>query len=121
MVQVLNSTSIKNLRRRDIILVPFPFSDQTGSKRRPALVISSDKFNATYEDVVVLAITSFCDGEPYEISIKPQDWKDGLYSQSYVKAWAISAIDKSLVIKRIGKLTPARYEDAIKKMKEIIG
>jgi len=121
MEQVLNSTSIKNLRRRDIILVPFPFSDQTGSKRRPALVISSDKSNANSEDVVVLAITSFCDEEPYEIFIKPQDWKYGLYSQSYVKAWAIGVIDRSLIIKQIGRLAPARYDEVIKKMKEIIG
>ncbi|MFH0927615.1 MAG: type II toxin-antitoxin system PemK/MazF family toxin [Candidatus Micrarchaeota archaeon] len=107
--------------RRDIVLVPFPFSDQSGSKRRPALIVSSDKFNAKSEDVVALAITSFCDGEPYEIAIKAEDWKDGLYSESYVKAWAIGAIDKGLVIKRIGRLAPARYEEAVGKMREIIG
>ena len=31
----------------DVILVPFPFSDQTTSKKRPAVIISSNKYNDT--------------------------------------------------------------------------
>ncbi len=121
MEQILNQPPAPNHRRRDIVLVPFPFSDQMSSKRRPALIVSSDKFNAQSADVVALAITSFSDGEPYEVAIRPEDWKDGLYSESYVKAWAIGAIDKSIVIKRIGRLALARYEETVGKMREIIG
>jgi len=112
---------VLNIRRRDIVLVPFPFSDQTGSKRRPALVVSSDKFNAQSADVVALAITSFSDDDSYEVLIKPEDWKDGLYSESYVKAWAICVIDKRLVIKRIGRLALVKYEEAVGKTREILG
>ena len=31
----------------DIVLVPFPFSDQTATKKRPAVIISSDRYNNT--------------------------------------------------------------------------
>jgi mRNA interferase MazF len=42
----------------DIVLVPFPFSDQTTSKRRPAVVISSAAYHAAYMDLIVMAVTS---------------------------------------------------------------
>jgi mRNA interferase MazF len=42
----------------DIILVPFPFTDQTSTKKRPAVVISSDVYNQEHPDLIVMAITS---------------------------------------------------------------
>jgi len=42
----------------NIILVPFPSTDQTASKRRPAVVVSSRADNLTRPDVVVMAVTS---------------------------------------------------------------
>ena len=45
-------------KRGDIILVPFPFTDLSSSKRRPALVISPESFNERMQDLVVVAITS---------------------------------------------------------------
>ena len=48
-------------RRGDIVLVPFPFTDFTALKQRPAVVISSDKFNASRDDVILIALTSQID------------------------------------------------------------
>ena len=45
-------------RQGDIVLVSFPFTDLTSSKRRPALVLSPDSFNAVGEDLVLAAVTS---------------------------------------------------------------
>ena len=39
-------------RQGDIVLVSFPFTDLTSSKRRPALILSPDSFNAAGEDLV---------------------------------------------------------------------
>jgi mRNA interferase MazF len=41
-----------------VVLVPFPFTDQSASKRRPAVIVSSRAFNETRLDVVVMAVTS---------------------------------------------------------------
>jgi mRNA interferase MazF len=45
-------------RRGDIVLVPFPFSDQTTVKKRPAVIISSARFNAASQDIIIMAVTS---------------------------------------------------------------
>jgi mRNA interferase MazF len=42
----------------DTVLVPFPFTSQTASKKRPAVVVSSHAYNVAKPDVVVMAITS---------------------------------------------------------------
>ena len=42
----------------DVVLVPFPFTDQTSSKRRPAVIVSSDAYHQRGPDVIVMAITS---------------------------------------------------------------
>jgi hypothetical protein len=41
-----------------IVLVPFPFTDQTASKQRPAVVVSTDAYNAARPDTILMAITS---------------------------------------------------------------
>ena len=42
----------------DVLLLPFPFTDQTGVKKRPAVVVSSKAYNQSHLDVVVMAITT---------------------------------------------------------------
>ena len=42
----------------DVVLVPFPFTNQLGSKQRPAVVVSRRTYNASKPDVVIMAITS---------------------------------------------------------------
>ncbi len=104
---------------RDIILIPFPFSDQSGMKKRPALILSNEKFNHS-NDIIACAITSNKDSI-FLIPIKPEDWKDGVYSESYVKTGNIITIDKDLVIKRIGRLSAERFNEVLSNVKELIG
>lgn len=42
----------------DVVLVPFPFTNQTASKQRPAVVVSKRAYNGSKSDIVIMAITS---------------------------------------------------------------
>ena len=46
------------MEQRDLLLVPFPFSDQSGRKVRPVIVISNNDFNRHSEDAIVVGVTS---------------------------------------------------------------
>ena len=102
------------LRQKDIILVPFAFSNQSDSQVRPVLVISSDKFNANSLDLVAVGITSNPDIDGI-IPIKPEDWKDGVYSESYIRVSNVSTVEKKIVHKRIGKLSNERFRDVMER------
>ena len=45
-----------NYKRGDVILVPFPFSDQSTTKKRPAVIISSNNYNNISPDIIIMAI-----------------------------------------------------------------
>lgn len=62
-----------NVSQRDIILINFPFSDLTGTKVRPALVVSNDRYSSTSLDAVVLAITSNLSPSEYKVFIENRD------------------------------------------------
>jgi len=42
----------------DVILVPFPFTDQAGAKQRPAVIVSSARYNTERPDLILMAVTS---------------------------------------------------------------
>ena len=48
----------------DILLVPFPFTDQTTNERRPAVVVSSDAYHRERPDLIILAVTSQARPQP---------------------------------------------------------
>jgi mRNA interferase MazF len=70
---MLSTTTYK---RGDIVLVSFPFTDLSSSKRRPALVVSPDAFNETTSDLVLAAITSQI-SEDTSLTIVESDCVDG--------------------------------------------
>ncbi|MBI4152066.1 type II toxin-antitoxin system PemK/MazF family toxin [Candidatus Woesearchaeota archaeon] len=45
------------ITQREIVLLPFPYSDLSGKKIRPVIVVSNDKFNSSSKDLIVCAIT----------------------------------------------------------------
>jgi mRNA interferase MazF len=104
------------LKRKDIILVPFPFSDLSSQKRRPAVIMSKDGFNEESPDVLVCAITSNISDADTSVLIKPEDWKDGLYSESCVKVATIMSIEKTMAVKKIGRLGTERFNEVKRKV-----
>jgi len=108
------------IEQGDLLLVPFPFSDQSGKKVRPVIVISNEKFNENSEDVLVVGVTSSSSRDAYTINLANKDLDGGnLLTPCYVKIENILKIDKELVIKKIGKINKSKLKEITKKISEI--
>ena len=88
----------------DVVVVPFPFTDRTTTKRRPALVLSdSGKFNKQVGQSVLAMITSASNSDwPLDVYIQDLDHA-GLPSASVVRM-KLFTLDDKLVIRKAGAL-----------------
>jgi mRNA interferase MazF len=91
----------------DIVLVPFPFTDQSAIKKRPAVVVSSAEYHAQRRDLVIMAITSQFRPRSAFGGFRVTEWKKArLIAPSAVKP-VLTTIDKRLVLKKLGQLQQA--------------
>jgi len=108
------------MNQREIILVPFPFSDLNGKKVRPALILSKNKFNTENEDVLICAITSNITPSPYTFLIDQTHLEKGnLHEKSAVKVENIAKIHKSLIIKRFAQINEKTFSEILKKLRNV--
>jgi mRNA interferase MazF len=69
----------------DVVLVPFPFTDQTATKKRPSVVISSTAYNKARPDLILMAISGRLSGSGIG-EVMVHDWKAaGLLKASTIK------------------------------------
>ena len=105
----------------DVVLVPFPFTDQTTNKKRPAVVISSDVYNAEYPDRILMGITSQVSSSPKVGDIVITDWDSaGLLKASMIKP-VITTIEKQLSLKKLGRLQDVDVQSLKEGLIGIIG
>ena len=105
----------------DLVLVPFPFTDQTATKQRPAVVISSADLNTQRPDLIVMAVTSQLKPSATLGEVEIVEWqKAGLLKPSVIKP-VIATLEKSLVRKQLGTLEPKDNESLRAAFKLIIG
>ena len=110
-----------NYKKGDVILVPFPFSNQTASKKRPAVIISSDAYNNVSLDIVIMAITSHIEKTIGIGEYLLQDWNNsGLLKPSAIKP-AISTIEQTLVVRKLGALSHRDLVSLENAVKELLG
>jgi mRNA interferase MazF len=92
----------------DIVLIPVPFTDLSSTKRRPVIVISSDAYNLSCPDMVVVAMTSQLSHGTFSFRIDSTDLVSGrLNHPSFVRVDKIYTLAKSIVVKRFAKVSPA--------------
>jgi mRNA interferase MazF len=90
----------------DVILVPFPFTDQSSSKKRPAVIISTARYNAKRPDFIIMAITSQVRPQVHFGDADVEGWEAaGLLKPSAIKP-VVATIEQSLTIKQLGRLEP---------------
>ncbi len=99
------SRALPTPRQGDFAITLFDFEDGRPPRRRPVVVISSDRFNASRREVVVRAVSSRLDPAG-EGDCLLEDWqRGGLQSPSRVTVW-LKTVPRGALELRVGALTP---------------
>lgn len=103
--------------QQDIVLVDFGFSEGTGSKKRPVLIISSDDYHANRQEVIIMAITHNIKRVLFG-DTKIDKWKEaGLIYPSLVTG-IIRTIKDNMIIRKLGTLAQQDFQKAQDNLKK---
>jgi len=93
---------MERLVKGDVVVIPFPFSDLSASKRRPALVVADLDGN----DVILCQITSVARNDRYSIPLTKSDFNEGkLKVESRIRPNRLFTADRSIIEYKAGTLT----------------
>ncbi len=104
------------VRRGGIVLVDFPYSDQTGRKVRPALVVQADVWNQRIDDTILALITSsqhrrIGTTTQFEIDIMTTEGQlTGLRLNSVIQCENLITYDQALILRVLGRLSASAMQ-----------
>jgi len=113
-------------QRGDIVLVPFPFTDLSRQKARPAVIISPLRFNQRSQDVILVAISSQIPGilNEFELVIRKSSAAfvpTGLRVSSVIKTTKLITMNQSLIYTILGKLTDETMRELDQRIARAVG
>ncbi len=105
----------------DIVIIRFPFTDLSSSKKRPALVISNDAVNQT-GDYLLVQITSKEKTDTLSLSIAKTDFTDNkeLPLKSFVRLHKIFLLNESLIAGKAASVKISFLDKVVDKIVELI-
>lgn len=115
------------VQRGEVIIVDFPYSNQTDSKIRPALVVQANLWNQRLEDTILAPITSSHNlnsitPTQYFIDVStPEGRQTGLIFNSVVRCGSLIAYNQSLILRMIGRLPPHAMQQIDMCLKAALG
>jgi len=108
---------MEKLVKGDVVVLPFPYSDLSSSKKRPALIIAI----LEGDDILLCQITSRQRDDKYVINLKDSDFEQGkLNLDSYIRPNRIFTADKSIVLYKIGSLKEKKSSEVIESIINIL-
>ena len=101
----------------DVVVVPFPFSDLSQAKRRPALVVAV----LDGDDLLLCQITSQSVRDKYAIALADKDFDSGgLRQRSNIRPNRLFTADQRIVLYKVGQLATAKLREVIRKIVDIV-
>ena len=101
----------------DVVVVPFPFSDLSNAKRRPAMIAAE----LEGEDLILCQITSQRIRDRFAIFIGDEDFETGgLKQRSNVRPNRLFTAHRQLVLYQAGHLKPEKLNEVIRKIIDIL-
>ena len=103
------------MNKGDIILIPFPFSDLTGNKNRPALILIGGSLDVT----VAFISTQMHRKEETDILIQPNK-NNGLKKESLIRLSKLATLDKDLALGLLGNLDDSEIQIVNKNLRSLL-
>lgn len=106
----------------DVVLLPFPFTDLSGQKRRPVLVLSSGRYNRKSADFVVCGITSVLRSRPHAVPLRPLDMAVGrLPLESRIRPDKLFTLKQTLGVKTLGRVKAGLVDQVHRELLSVMG
>jgi len=103
--------------RGDVVVIPFPFSDLSQAKRRPALVLT--KLDG--DDLVLCQITSQASKDHYSIGLEAEDFSEGRLNQSSsIRPNRLFTADRAIILYRAGSVLTRKLDQVVERVIEIL-
>lgn len=100
----------------DLVVIPFPYSDLSNAKKRPALVLAESSLN----DIILCQITSQDIKDSFSITLSNEDFSSGSLNKiSNIRPNKIFTADSRIILYKIGFLTDRKINQVIDKIAEI--
>ena len=104
----------------DVILVRFIFADETGAKRRPAVIISTSDYHHGRQEAIIAAITSNVDRLLVGDHLIA-DWQEAGLLFPSVATGIIRTIKQATIERRLGAMPPADMQAIREKLRQVLG
>lgn len=106
--------------RGDVVLIGFVFSDETGMKRRPAVIVSSEAYHQSRQEAIIAAITSKTDRVMIGDHLIGEWRAAGLFFPS-VATGIIRTIKQGMIARKLGVMPKAEMEASSSGLRAILG
>jgi mRNA interferase MazF len=112
------------MKRGDIVLIKYPFTNLVSSKVRPALIISSNSYTKSGEDAIFMFISSqTVNPQPTDLFLDQSDTeflRTGLKKASLIRTAKIATLSKNLASSHLGQVGPTLMGEIGKKLREVL-
>ena len=103
-----------------VVLVPMKFTDGSGSKPRPAVVVSSPQYHTARQDAVIVALTSQSDNREYFGDCEIQDWQVAGLKRPTLSKGVISTVKRTAIRRELGRLGGDDYDRVKDSLRSIL-
>jgi len=107
-------------KQGDVILVPYPFGERAGGKKRPALVVSSLDYNQATGELIIAQITSNASAAARPGDYRIDGWREANLPRAALVRCRLATLQSSLVLRRLGALTDPDLQAALKTLRAAV-
>jgi mRNA interferase MazF len=102
----------------EVVVIPFPQTDLSRGKRRPALVLA----DLPGDDLILCQITSRQRSDGLSIPLDPPDFERGqLRQQSFIRPQRLFTVETAVILYSVGKVSPTKLDEVLAHARKLFG